>query len=182
MLFRLLWPKQPWSVNAWTPLGPWRCAVAPGTKINVDLSFPSWTFPKASHCLCQLAFFPPRSAPRVSVADGHVPIVSAFDSATGVTPCNNATHRNAWFISALFQTYVQLLKCWAGSHSLRSPHASLVLPRTIFDEDHKHSTRAREMHLLLLTYQLSGQDANIHIVSWWRDNQGYSHHLSAVIC
>ncbi len=33
MLVPLLLPKQPWPVEAWTPLDPWRCAVVSGTKM-----------------------------------------------------------------------------------------------------------------------------------------------------
>lgn len=122
--------------------------------------------PKVSQSITQPvpASFIPCSAAHVSIADGQMFIVSV-----AITPCNYATNCNALFISTT------LLR-------ICSPRSSLVLSWIIFDEDHKHSTSAvvREMQLLLLTYQFWGRDANIHIASWWRDNQHFSRHLSYV--
>ncbi len=44
VLVTLLLPKQPWPVEAWTPLDPWRCAVVSGTKMLAanPLSPVSW--------------------------------------------------------------------------------------------------------------------------------------------
>lgn len=134
VLFPLLGPKLPWSITAWTPLGTWRCAVLPGTKmltsnINMYQRFPITQPVPAS--------FIPCSAGHVSIADGHMFIVSI-----AITPYNNAKKCKLLFISTT------LLRT-------RSPRASLVLSWIIFDEDHKHSTSAvvGEMQLLLLTYQ-----------------------------
>lgn len=103
------------------------------------------------------ASFFPRGASQVSVADGHVPIASVFDSAAAVIPCNNATNCNAFSRFQYFSRTMYSCSTAGQDHTAFAPHV------------HHWS-----FHQLW--------DANRHIVPWWRHNQGYSHHLSAVIC
>lgn len=69
------------------------------------------------------SFFFPRSAPQVSVADGHVSIVSAFDSATGVTSPHAITQQTA--MHGLFQHFSRPMYSCSSvglDHTACAPH------------------------------------------------------------
>lgn len=62
------------------------------SNINVVLRFSQHNISQSITLPLPPSFVSPLSARQVRVADGHVPIVSAFESATRVNPCNNATN------------------------------------------------------------------------------------------